>query len=289
MISSFAESHVEEAALAWMRELGYAIVDGPAIAPDSAKSERESYSDVVLVQRLRSSIALLNPALPPEAQADAVRFVLQAQTPSLIEENRRLHRAIVEGVNVEFFGEDGVIRGEQVRLVDFDDSEANDWLAVNQFTVIEGKAKRRPDVVIFINGLPLGIVELKNPGDENATLDGAFNQLQTYKAQVSSLFRTNAVLVISDGINARNRLADGGPRALHALANRDWRGPRAQRHARAGNRPEGRLRQGAVPRAAQGLHRLRRYRRRCHKDPCRLSPVPRRAACGTAHARRHPA
>jgi type I restriction enzyme, R subunit len=175
----------------------------PAVAPDSVKSERESYSDVILVGRLKSAIALLNPALPPEAHADAVRFVLQSQTPSLLEENRRLHRAIVEGVNVEFFGEDGVIRGEQVRLIDFDDPDATDWLAVNQFTVIEGKAKRRPDVVIVVNGLPLGVIELKNPGDDNATLDGAFNQLQTYRTQIFSLFRTNAVLVISDGISAR--------------------------------------------------------------------------------------
>ena len=129
--------------------------------------------------------------------------VLQTEKPSHTEENRRLHKAIVEGVDIEYFGEDGVISGEQVRLIDFDDPDANDWLAVNQFTVIENKANRRPDVVIFVNGLPLGVIELKNPGDENATLDGAFNQLQTYKAQITSLFRTNAVLVISDGIAAR--------------------------------------------------------------------------------------
>ena len=104
---------------------------------------------------------------------------------------------------VEVRRDDGTISGEQVRLIDFDDPDANDWLAVNQFTVIENKANRRPDVVIFVNGLPLGVVELKNPGDENATLDGAFNQLQTYKSQITSLFRTNAVLVISDGIAAR--------------------------------------------------------------------------------------
>ena len=111
---------------------------------------------------------------------------------SLIAENRRLHRYMVEGVPVEVRRADGSISGEQVRLIDFDDPDANDWLAVNQFTVIENKANRRPDVVIFVNGLPLGVIELKNPGDENATLDGAFNQLQTYKSQIPSLFRTNA-------------------------------------------------------------------------------------------------
>ena len=128
---------------------------------------------------------------------------LQAESPSLIEENRRLHKAMVEGVDVEYFGEDGVIRGEQARLIDFDDPEANDWLAVNQFTVIEDKANRRADIVVFVNGLPLAVIELKNPGDENATLDGAFNQLQTYKSQIPSLFRTNDALVISDGLAAR--------------------------------------------------------------------------------------
>jgi type I restriction enzyme, R subunit len=124
-------------------------------------------------------------------------------TPSLVEENRRLHRYMIEGVPVEVRRADGSIGGEQARLIDFDDPEANDWVAVNQYTVIENKANRRPDVVVFVNGMPLGVVELKNPGDENATLDGAFNQLQTYKSQITSLFRTNAVLVISDGIAAR--------------------------------------------------------------------------------------
>src|SRR5215813_8201937 len=110
---------------------------------------------------------------------------------------------LVEGVPVQVRRDDGTITGDQVRLIDFDDPDANDWLVVNQFTVIENKTNRRPDVMIFVNGLPLGVLELKNPGDENATLDGAFNQLQTYKSQISSLFRSNAALVISDGIAAR--------------------------------------------------------------------------------------
>lgn len=118
------------------------------------------------------------------------------------------HKAIIEGVPIEFYGPDGVLRGDKVRLIDLDDAEANDWLAVNQFSVIEaGQAKetanRRPDLVVFVNGLPLGVIELKNPGDENATIDGAFNQLQTYKAQIPSLFRTNAALLMSDGLTAR--------------------------------------------------------------------------------------
>jgi type I restriction enzyme R subunit len=202
-MSKLFESHVEEAALAWLAELGYGVKAGPDIAPDSATPERASYDDVVLRRRLARAVARLNPAIPEEARAEALRRVRQIEYPGLIEENRRLHRFMVEGVPVEFYGDDGAIKGDHVRLVDFDDPEANDWLAVNQFTVIEQKANRRPDVVLFLNGLPVCVVELKNAGDENATLDGAFNQLQTYKKQISSLFRTNVALVISDGMGAR--------------------------------------------------------------------------------------
>lgn len=202
-MSGIAESHVEDAALEWLAELGYATANGLDVGPDGGTPERAAYGDVVLADRLRGAIAKLNPALPPEIRAEVFAKITQAGTPSLVDENRRLHRYIVEGVPVEVKRPDGSIGGEQVRLIDFDDPAANDWLAVNQFTVIENKANRRPDVVVFVNGLPLGVIELKNPGDENATLDGAFNQLQTYKAQISSLFRTNAALVISDGIAAR--------------------------------------------------------------------------------------
>lgn len=202
-MSKFTESHIEDAALEWLRGLGYATLSGPDIAPDSAALERTSYGDVTLSARLGAAIDRLNPALPPEARADALRRIDQVEYPGLIEENRRLHGFLVEGVPVEFYGEDGVLKGDHVRLLDFDDPDANDWLAVNQFTVIENKANRRPDIVVFVNGLPLAVVELKNAGDENATLDGAFNQLQTYKDQIGSLFRTNVALIISDGIEAR--------------------------------------------------------------------------------------
>jgi type I restriction enzyme R subunit len=201
--TGFAESHVEEATLAWLSELGYITANGLGIGPDGDKPERANYGDVLLVERLRAAIAKLNPTLNAETRAEVLAKLTQTATPSLVEENRRLHRYMIEGVPVEVRRSDGSISGEQARLIDFDNPDANDWLAVNQYTVIENKANRRPDVVIFVNGMPLGVVELKNPGDENATLDGAFNQLQTYKAQITSLFRTNAVLVISDGIAAR--------------------------------------------------------------------------------------
>jgi len=202
-MSGIAESHVEEAALAWLGELGYGVAIGLNIGPDGSAPERASYGDVILASRLKEAIARLNPHLKADTREEVFRKLLQSETPSLTEENRRLHRFFVEGVPVEVTRADGSIGGDSARLIDFDDVDANDWLAVNQFTVIENKANRRPDIVLFVNGLPVSVIELKNPGDENATMDGAFNQLQTYKTQISSTFRTNAVLVISDGMTAR--------------------------------------------------------------------------------------
>lgn len=202
-MNKISESHVEEATLAWLAELGYDVINGLIIGPDGSVPERGSYGDVILVDRLKAAIARLNPHLNTDTREEVFRKLTQSETPSLAEENRRLHHFLIEGVPVEITRADGTLGGDAARLIDFEDLAANDWLAVNQFTVIENKANRRPDVVIFINGLPLGVIELKNPGDENATLDGAFNQLQTYKAQIPSLFHTNAALVISDGLAAR--------------------------------------------------------------------------------------
>ena len=203
-MSRLTESHVEEAALEWLARLGYVAVYGPDISPDGSMPERGSYDQVLLTVRLREALARLNPHLPAELLEEVLRKVQQTETPSLIEENRRLHRYLIEGVPVEVAREDGSIGGDVARLIDLADVDANDWLAVNQYTVIEDQKNRRPDVVLFVNGLPLAVIELKNPGDENATLDGAFNQLQTYKDQIPSLFRTNAVLVTSDGLHARS-------------------------------------------------------------------------------------
>jgi type I restriction enzyme R subunit len=198
-----SEAAIEQLVLDHLASLGYALATDADIGPDGKAPEREAYADVVLLKRLTAAIERLNPTIPAEARGDALRKVLATEKPSLVEENRRLHKLMVEGVDVEFYSEDGTIRGDKVRLIDFDDLAANDWLATGQFTVIEGSVNRRPDIVVFINGLPLGVIELKAPGGENATLAGAHNQLQTYKAQIASLFRTNAVLVTSDGITAR--------------------------------------------------------------------------------------
>lgn len=198
-----AEAAVEQVVLDHLAALGYSVTTDAEIGPDGKSPEREAYADVVLAKRLAAAIDKLNPTIPAEARGDALRKVLATERPALVEENRRLHKLMVEGVDVEFYSDDGTIRGDKVRLIDFGDLTANDWLATGQFTVIEGRINRRPDIVVFVNGLPLGVIELKAPGGENATLAEAFNQLQTYKAQIPSLFRTNAVLVTSDGITAR--------------------------------------------------------------------------------------
>jgi len=198
-----SEAELEAELLKQLALLGYACASDELIGPDGRQPERGSYDEVVLKGRLTAAVARLNPSLPPEAQADGILRLTQSELPNLLEENRRIHRLLTEGADVEYYGEDGVLMAGKVRLIDFERSANNDWLAVRQFTVIAGQVKRRPDVVLFVNGLPLAVIELKAPGDENATLAGAFNQLQTYKQQIPALFRSNALLVTSDGLSAR--------------------------------------------------------------------------------------
>ena len=205
MNTSFTESIVEEAALSWLEALGYAVLHGPDIAVGEPAAERSdaNYRDVVLEGRLRQALTRLNPQLPTEAIEDAYRKLMRVDAPSLVERNRAIHRMLVDGVTVEYRRKDGSIAGAQARVIDFAVQDDNDWLAVNQFTVSEGQHTRRPDVVLFVNGLPLGVIELKNPADENATIWSAFHQLQTYQAQIPALFATNAALLVSDGVQAR--------------------------------------------------------------------------------------
>jgi type I restriction enzyme R subunit len=200
---SLNESIVEDAALEWFGELGYAVAHGPQLAPGEPAAERDSFGEVVLVGRLREAIRRLNPAVPEEAREEALRKVLRVGTPSLTQTNRAFHRMLRDGVPVEYPRPDGSIAGDHVRLVDFAEVNANDWLVVNQFTVIEGQHNRRPDIVVFVNGLPLGMIELKNAADEDATIWSAYAQLQTYKAEIASLLHYNAALVVSDGLQAR--------------------------------------------------------------------------------------
>ena len=204
MSHGFTESIVEDAALAWLEALGYTVLHGPAIAVGEPGAERSdpAYRDVVLDGRLRQALFQLNPDLPYEALEDAYRKLTRSDAPSLVVRNRALHRMLVNGITVEYRRKDGSIAGAQARAVDFDTPNNNDWLAINQFTVAEGQHTRRPDVVLFVNGLPLAVIELKNPADENATVWSAFHQLQTYQAQIPALFATNAALVVSDGVQA---------------------------------------------------------------------------------------
>ena len=200
----FTESVVEQAALAWLESLGWAVARGPDIAPGTLGEERADYGAVVLERRLGDALTRLNPGLPPSALDAAFRKLLRPDGATLEARNRAVHRLLVNGVTVEYYRTaDGTTRSAQAKFVDFDDAENNDWLAVNQFTVVENKRQRRPDVVLFVNGMPLGLIELKNPADEDATIWTAWQHIQTYKAELSSLFTFNAALVASDGTEAR--------------------------------------------------------------------------------------
>jgi len=201
-LNSIYESDVEEAALKWLADLDYNVLHGPNIAPDAPASERSTYKEVVLTTRLRDAVARLNPNIPADTQQEAIRKVLNPDSPALTQNNRAFHQMLVDGIEIEYRQADGTIRGDRVRLIDFDASENNDWLAVNQFTVV-GASECRPDVVLFINGLPLAVIELKNPTDEKATTLTAFRQIETYKQEISALFTYNEAVVVSDGLQAR--------------------------------------------------------------------------------------
>lgn len=205
MSRGFGESVVELASLAWLESLGYTVLHGPDIAAGELAAERDDsgYRDVILERRLHQALERLNPTLPPEAIEDAYRRLTRLEEPSIFTQNHALHKMLVDEVTVEYTRPDGSIAGGQVRVIDFDHPENNDWAAVNQFTVMEGQHTRRPDVLIFLNGLPIVLMELKNPADENATIWNAFDQIQTYKAQIPSLFAYNELLIISDGLEAR--------------------------------------------------------------------------------------
>src|SRR6266550_4751266 len=193
--ASVTESVVELAALDWLGGLGYEVLLGMTIAPGEAAAERTDYKQVLLFDRLQTKLEDLNPRIPLEGLLEALRKIRLISHPTLIENNRAFHRLLVEGVDVEFRNKEGQITHDKVWLIDFADPAANEFLAVNQFTVEEGHFNRRADVVVFINGIPLAVQELKNIADEQATIRKAFDQFQTYKAQIPSLFHSNALLV----------------------------------------------------------------------------------------------
>jgi len=196
------ENDIESIALNYLEQLGYKLLHGPDISPDGEHPERK-YNEVVLVTRLRDAIDKLNPDIPFEAREDALKKVLRAESPALIANNETIHRYVTEGIDIEYRTESG-IKGDKLYLVDFKNPEHNEFVAVNQFTIIESANNKRPDIVLFVNGLPLVVIELKNATDESATIKTAFNQLQTYKSLIPSLFQYNALLIASDGWDAKS-------------------------------------------------------------------------------------
>ena len=202
-MTTITEADVEQATLDWLAALGWQVAHGPDIGTDGAYPERGEYGQVALERRLSDALARLNAGLPTDALDDAFRKLTRPQGSTLEARNRAFHRMLIDGVEVEYRDSDGRVRGDQVRVVDFDNPANNDLLAVNQFTVTEDRNTRRPDVVMFVNGLPLGIIELKNPADEDATIWTAWHQLQTYKSELPVLFSMNEVLAVSDGNEAR--------------------------------------------------------------------------------------
>jgi len=200
-MNSITENEIEEIALSYLESLGYSYLLGTDISPDGEHPERQ-YNEVVLVTRLRDAIDKLNPNISQDAKEDALKKVLRTDSPNLLINNETFHRYLTDGVDVEVRTENG-IRGEKVYIVDFENPENNEFVAINQFTVVEGNQNKRPDIILFVNGLPLVVIELKNAVDENANLKSAFNQLQTYKQAIPSLFTYNSLLIISDGWDAR--------------------------------------------------------------------------------------
>ena len=207
-MSALDESVIEEAALDYLRELGYSTKFGPNIGPGGIDEERASWDEVLLLGRLQAAGKRLNPD-HPELVEEAIKRLQRAESQSPLAENLRVHRLLVDGVPVEYRGEDGLLRTVNIRLIDFDAPDNNDWLAVNQFTVVQEK-NRRPDVLVFVNGIPLGLLELKNPANEHATLKSAWNQVQTYRDDIPAVFTPNAVTVISDGTSAAMGSFSGG-------------------------------------------------------------------------------
>ena len=214
-----SETALEKTVLDWFESLGWQTAFGLDIGPDLSASptrqaggpacERQDYDQVVLIDRLQIALENINPNIPPDAIGEAVKKITRTALPSLIENNRHFHRMLTDGVDVSYM-QDGREVHDKVWLLDLEDLENNDWLAVNQFTVIEDRKNRRPDIVVFVNGLPLGVIELKNPADEKATIRHAFNQLQTYKSDIPGLFIYNELLVISDGLEARGGTLTSG-------------------------------------------------------------------------------
>ena len=196
------ESNIESFAIEQLQSLGWEYIHGLAIAPGAEQSERENFEQIILIDRLRKSLSIINPQIPKEAQEQAIQKVLRIYSPELLHNNEEFHKLLVEKVKIPY-QQDGYERSHEVALIDFDNLENNQFLVINQFTVIEKNQNKRPDIILFVNGVPLVVIELKNAADENATIESAFEQIQTYKAFIPSLFTYNAFCIISDGLECK--------------------------------------------------------------------------------------
>ncbi len=196
------EDQLEQETLGWLAEVGYAHLFGPDISPDGPDQERDDYRQVLLFERLRNAIARLNPGIPLVAREDALQQVKDLGTPVQLAANHHFHKLLVGGIPVQYQKE-GETRGDFVRLIDWVSPANNEWLAINQFSIKGPHHTRRPDIILFVNGLPLVLLELKNPADEAADIWNAYDQIQTYKEQIPDVFQYNEILVISDGSEAR--------------------------------------------------------------------------------------
>ncbi|HIP83576.1 MAG TPA: type I restriction endonuclease subunit R, partial [Desulfocapsa sulfexigens] len=201
-MSKITENAIENFCIELLEKQGYEYLYAPDIAPDSDKPLRSSFEEVLLSARLRDAVARINPTIPYDARQEAIKEISRIHSPELLTNNEHFHRMLTEGVKVSY-QKDGNQRGDLVWLVDFENPQNNDFVVTNQFTVIENGVNKRPDVVLFVNGLPLVVIELKNAADENASIKSAYKQLQTYKATIPSLFTYNGLMIISDGLEAK--------------------------------------------------------------------------------------
>ena len=201
-MNKLTENNIETFAIEVLKTLGWEYVHGLSIAPGAEDAERESFEQIILTQRLRKAVARLNPDIPADAQEQAVQKVLRIYSPDVLHNNETFHQFLIEKVKIPY-QQDGYERSYEVALIDFAHPSNNEFLVVNQYTIIENNQNKRPDILLFVNGIPIVLIELKNAADENATIRKAYDQVQTYKATIPSLFTYNAVCIISDGMDCR--------------------------------------------------------------------------------------
>ncbi|TAN38337.1 MAG: type I restriction endonuclease subunit R, partial [Candidatus Methanoperedens sp.] len=196
------ENNIETFAIEVLKSLGWEYIHGLSIAPGAEYAEKESFEQIILTQRLRKAVARLNRDIPADAQEQAVQKVLRIYSPDMLHNNEIFHQFLVEKVKIPY-QQDGYERSYEVALIDFSNPSNNEFLVVNQYTIIENNQNKRPDILLFINGIPIVLFELKNAADENATIKKAFDQIRTYKATIPGLFTYNAICIISDGMECR--------------------------------------------------------------------------------------